>query len=332
MGFIIMSEESSNLIPLKFTPPQQFEPKPQKVNKYAPRHSQETKGKVTKVQSDQQYLLRFNKENNDVKIDTLVIIPSRYARSHLHKKSENIDYLTTKDLYDINSHIDTQKTMNTFLNTIESNKKNLMYDLDVTEDEYYRLANIAMGIAEQETHFGDSTFVSPIDEERTQKRLIAKGLMSIVSSDCSQGLTQIKYKANFKEGSRNKQLGNKYGITSAKDYRDNTSKCAIATMIILAGHLRTAESEKWQTRLKENNAKIEDPKEKITTDDIIALLWNGTGVLEERFDNPKDIVKISDKNTAPEWKIQLHLAPKDGMSYPRYVKYYRENMFGGKIK
>lgn len=298
----------------------------------AQKHSQTANSKVVKVISDSQYLLRMKNENGQTKADTLVIIPSRYALSHIHRNADSMEYLTTIDQVNVISHVETQKTMQTFLDTIEGNKKNLMRDLGVTEDEYYRLANIAMGIAEQETHFGDNTFVSPIDEERTQLRIIAKKIMSAFSSDCSQGLTQIKYKTNFKAGSKNKRLADKYGIKSAKDYMDSTSKCALATMIILADHLRTAESPKWQTRLKNNNAKIKNSKERITTEDIIALLWNGTGALEKRFDNPNDVVKISDKNTASEWKIQLHLAPKDGMSYPRYVRYYREKMFGGKIK
>ena len=327
-----MSDKTSQALRPKFSPAILFMAQP----KYTQKSSHDTKDNVTMVQSDKTYLLRFNREINE-KPDTLVVIPNRLERSHLHENLQNnsnlsIDDLQIEDEYKINSHIEAQRTMNVFLNTIERNKKNLMQDLDLTEDEYYRLANIAMGIAEHETHFNDSSFVSPIGEERFQKRLIAKNIMSTISTECSQGLTQIKYNENFKNCPKNRQIAHKYGIKSAEDYKNNTSKCAIATMIILAGHLRTAESLKWQIRLEENNKKIQEEKEKITTDDIIALLWNGTGLLEKRFDNHDDVVKISDRNTAPEWKIQLHLMPKDGMSYPRYVRYYREKMFGGKVK
>ena len=208
----------------------------------------------------------------------------------------------------------------------------LMKTLNLTLDEYERLINIALGIAEQETHFGDKTFDNPLKEEHWQKRILVKNLMAKLPISCSKGLTQIKWKSNFQDGSKNKEIAAKYGIFSDNDYNEDPVKCAIATMIILAGHLRTAESDLWQNRIAKNNTKISNPKEQIKTDDIIALLWNGTGLVDERLDDENDIVKISDENTSSDWLIQMHLKSKDGMSYPRYVRYYREKYFSGKIQ
>ncbi len=287
------------------------------------------KDKTVMVFGKQTSLIKFR---YDGKCDTLAILPNRYETSSTHTNAEQTDYLTTADLIKVDGKTIAQKNMRVFLSTIENNKESLMKDLGLNEPEYYRLMNIALGIAEQETHFGDYTFIDPCNNENWQKRLHVKNFISALPISCSKGLTQIKYSANFQDGSKNKAIASKYGIKSDEDYKDNTSKCAIATMIILAKHLREAESPLWQNRLKENNAKIKNPKEHIYTDDIIALLWNGTGLVDERFEDKNDTVKISDENTANDWLIQFHLKSKDGMSYSRYVRYYRENFFNGKIQ
>ena len=59
----------------------------------------------------------------------------------------------------------------------------------------------------------------------------------------------------------------------------------------------------------------------MTTDDITALLWNGMGKIVPRFEDKKQTVTIDDNNSQE--------GIKDGTSYARLVRAYREKFFGG---
>ena len=161
------------------------------------------KGKTVMVFGKQTSLIKFR---YDGKCDTLAILPNRYEISSTHTNEEQTDYLTTADLIKVDGKTIAQKNMRVFLSTIENNKESLMKDLGLNEPEYYRLMNIALGIAEQETHFGDYTFIDPCNNENWQKRLHVKNFISALPISCSKGLTQIKYSANFRDGSKNKAI------------------------------------------------------------------------------------------------------------------------------
>ena len=283
---------------------------------------------------------------NDAPVDSVTILPDRTNLPRPQGTDETRRKLKLFQKRRINGHIIGQKNMELFYNTLEAQKESLKKDLNLSEEDYERLVNIALGIAEQETHFGDKTYIDQNGHETWQKRLVVKDIISNLPINTSRGLTQIIYGPNFPDGSKNKETAEKYGIYSDNDFKDNPSKCAIATMIILAGHLRTAQSEKWQKRIADNNLQIEAKKEelmkanpdidiereKIRTDDVIAILWNGAGAIVDRFKDEDDTLLISDKNTESNFLIQLHLKSKNGMSYARYVRYYRENYFDGTIR
>ena len=216
-----------------------------------------------------------------------------------------------------------------FADSLEENKAKLMETLGITNEQYNNLANIAMGIAEQETHFGAYLYKDTKGETHMQKRIIAKDIKALVSPNQSLGITQIRWGINF-EGEKApaptlRAQAAAFGITSPDDYKDNPEKAAILTMILLNNRRITAEGELWQKRLANNNAKIPDPDLHITTNDIIALSWNGLGTIAKRFDDPNDTVTINDNNSG---KVDDKGKPiKDGTSYARLVRAYSDRFY-----
>jgi hypothetical protein len=109
--------------------------------------------------------------------------------------------------------------------TLEDNKKSLMIDLGINGDIYNNLSLLSLGIAQQESKFGDSSKFK-LKNEVTQD--VGKFLAND-SSYNSKGLHQIKYDGlniNVKQ-----KLAD-YGIT--KSNLDDPSKSAIAQIIIMA--------------------------------------------------------------------------------------------------
>ena len=209
-----------------------------------------------------------------------------------------------------------------------------------------------MGIAEQETHFGEYEYKDTKGKKHGNLRLMGKdlatdvgtithkniGKISIYGSDHSWGVTQINWNKNF-EGDVEpnptlRRQAAKFGITSYKDYQYNPEKAAILTMILLNNKRIIAESREWQERLAENNAQIDNntnyttkqkEEKKITTTDIIALLWNGMSGIPQRFDNPYKYVTIDDNNSGMVTRNGNKI--KDGISYARNVRAYRNKFF-----
>jgi hypothetical protein len=108
---------------------------------------------------------------------------------------------------------------------LEDNKKSLMIDLGINGDVYNNIALLSLGIAQQESKFGDSSKFK-LKNEVTQD--IGKAL-TLDSSYNSKGLHQIKYDGLNIDV---KQKLADYGIT--KSNLDNPSKSAIAQIIIMA--------------------------------------------------------------------------------------------------
>ena len=141
-------------------------------------------------------------------------------------------YSTHYNLYDKESNnyrtIEHEKGKNNakqMAKALEDNKKSLMIDLGINGDVYNNIALLSLGIAAQETKFGDSsTFKSK--NELTQD--IGKAI-TFDKSYNSKGLHQIKYDGLNTDV---KQKLADYGIT--KSNLDNPSKSAIAQIIIMA--------------------------------------------------------------------------------------------------
>lgn len=126
-----------------------------------------------------------------------------------------------------------------FAETISRNKYQLQKQFNLSNYEYNKLSQLAMGIADQESKFGTSTKYKMKNGVSINQDLIAvkhffvdhliKG-KPLVSN--SRGITQIKYGDDVK----NKELQNLYnqfGIHSGDDL-DNIENSAKATMIRLA--------------------------------------------------------------------------------------------------
>lgn len=196
-----------------------------------------------------------------------------------------------------------KETAQRFANALESNKAQLMTSLRLTNEEYDNLAILAMGIAEQETHFGQNEYLDTKGGEHSQSGLTDRANAKYYANKLywsieeqqnhSQGITQINYSTAIQEPAVAKAF-KEYGIDSFETLQKSPEKQAIATMIILKQNKNVAESATWQERLAKNNAKIKENDKKLTTNDVIALLWNGVGGVVKRM-NDGEIMTIDSK-------------------------------------
>lgn len=310
------------------------------------------------------------------------------------------DKVAIKMEMSVPSHLQKNNGAITYANALESNKASLMKRFGITNKQYDNLAALAMGIAEQETHFGEHYYTTTNGKStERQDRVIAKealdaiwygeyenselaktiraiilttrtgGLVKtafdskeendkyvkdFIFNSCgndlgklveliknlpgsnfpgiewiinkgdsltdalvdyqekiktntkSYGMTQAKIDQFMKEPAIASQL-REYGITCGEDIRKDPEKQAIATMIILNNKRIIAESETWQKILAENNSNITDETQKITTNDLMTLLWNG---------NSKKLKSLKAKE----------LTISDA-SYPRNVRAYTNHYF-----
>lgn len=279
---------------------------------------------------------------------------------------------------EIPEHLANNSQAIAFAEGLEANKADLMAQLGITNEQYDNLAVLAMGIAEQETHFGEAWFTTTDGSSTNlQKRQIGKealdaiyygeyenspaarfvkteilkrvplsGYMSeerqnaivrtlvfevggIISDDISTyhekftdgtksyGFTQAKIDQFLQEEVLGRQL-RAAGINSGEDIRRDPEKQAVATMIILNNKRIIAEGDTWQTRLANNNANISDPNQHITTNDLMALLWNGNS---RKLNALKDgrLVLQKPENDASNTEVA---------SYARNVRAYTNSFFG----
>lgn len=244
-------------------------------------------------------------------------------------------------------------TAQRFASSLENNKAQLMKTLHITNDEYDNMAILAMGIAEAETHFGQAKYVDTSGNDDHYQALPGNRAffkkvanVSFWSEDerakHSQGITQIRYAAAIEDPIVKKRF-EENGIKSFRDFLSSPEKQAIATMILLNDCRKVAESDTWQKRLRTNNAKVKNAKDKLTTNDITALLWNGAGGVVTRMKkgetidiNSENIEVVQSQKTGimptggpsagmpvtQEEKITLK-----GMSYARNVRAYADKFF-----
>ena len=158
-----------------------------------------------------------------------------------------------------NEEYDTNKR--NFANSIVNNKREFQKKFNLTSDEYNHLAELALGIAEQESKFGTST---RYDIKENSQGLVSflKNIIGNNSSN-SRGYTQIKYNDDIK----NKNLKNIYDSLRITDESlSNADNAAKATMARLAFIYNT--EVKGRT-FKNNNNQVIDPY------DALMYKWNG---------------------------------------------------------
>lgn len=116
-----------------------------------------------------------------------------------------------------------RSTATIFAKSLVNNKKQLQQDLGISSDLYNKLANLALGIAQQESQFGES-------DRYKLKQYTPDALMNLIRGDShrSRGITQIKLTGDNKEL---QNLYKKYGIT--EDTILNPDVAAKATMLRL---------------------------------------------------------------------------------------------------
>lgn len=235
-------------------------------------------------------------------------------------------------------------TAQRFAKSLENNKAKLMSSLRLTNEEYDNLATLAMGIAEQETHFGQQEYLNTKNEKYSQDGYTDRAYVKKVANEHywdddekanhSQGITQINYSNALKEPGVKKAF-EENGIKSFKDFISSPEKQAIATMILLKLKKNTAEGETWQARLQKNNAKIADPNKKLTTNDVIALLWNGAGGVVKRMNSGETINIDTQKKASGEtnysslgnWKNMDFNVYINGAVYAKNVRTYADKFF-----
>lgn len=325
---------------------------------------------------------------------------------------------------EIPAHLKNNEQAIEYANALATHKAELMAKFGISNEEYNNLAVLAMGIAEQETHFGEDYFTTT-DGSSTdfQSRTVAKQVLDAVwygeyeNSDYAKVLREIilsslgignlfmseneknafvksvifdgagdglgkviniirdvksneianffmtggsstsdllqnkildiaeemsgsliTYKENINNGTKSygftqakidqfmrepaiaSQL-KEFGITCGEDIRKDPEKQAIATMIILNNKRITAESETWQTRLANNNANISTPNQHITTNDLIALLWNGNSKKTNALINGNLVLQKSN-NGATNTEVA---------SYARNVRAYTNAFFEAEV-
>lgn len=240
-----------------------------------------------------------------------------------------------------------KETAQRFANALEDNKAKLMSSLRLTNEEYDNLAILAMGIAEQETHFGQMKYVDTTGGGHTQDGLTDRANIKFFANNIlwrsdekrqnhSQGITQINYSKAIKEPAIAKAF-KENGIDSFQTLQKSPEKQAIATMIILKQNKNTAESATWQERLRKNNAKIKDNNKKLTTNDVIALLWNGAGGVVKRM-NAGETITIDSKVKEEYVRTEYTPSPSgptmkkinrtlNGAFYAKAVRAYADRFF-----
>lgn len=191
----------------------------------------------------------------------------------------------------------------TFANSLVDNKAKLMRQLNIDSDTYNMLAQTAIGIARQETNFGETTGRQvlkdiaryPNDSIAMQQHFWGMENTSAVS-DWSQGMTQLKFTLHMKDPIVKKNM-EALGITNELQLK-NPSTSAIATMVVLAKLNQEIDSPDYQAGIKTAqgtevrlNGYEFDPKtnaskktadgstkpwkNNITRQDVLCAFWNG---------------------------------------------------------
>lgn len=177
--------------------------------------------------------------------------------------------LTTKDeiqAININSNSDLSTEGKNMMKALCDYKMELCKDLEIDNDTYNNLAVLALGIAGQETNYGDSLAGLKKGTPYFLKEKLT-GLFNFVKEDImgnhsynSRGLTQMKIQG-YTDPTVQEQF-KKYGITP--ENLQNGEKSAIATIIVLSFMLKNE-----LPALKEKMT-----KQNVSTQDALLYCWN----------------------------------------------------------
>lgn len=149
----------------------------------------------------------------------------------------------------------------TFAQSLVSNKKQLQTQFNLSSDEYNHLAELALGIAQQESKFG--TAYRYKFKENNQGLVNVMKIIKGNNSANSRGYTQIKYDDDIKNKEL-KHIYNKLGITN--NSLTNANNSAIATIARLAF---TYNNEVKGKTFKNNNNNVINPYH------ALMYKWNG---------------------------------------------------------
>ena len=184
--------------------------------------------------------------------------------------------------------------INKFINALTTQKSSLMKDLDIDNDTYNKLAQLACAVAMQETDFGKgekyyfekgTLFVT--DSLAVFNRGLDRlGIENPVndSTAVSKGLTQIKI-ADWDNDPRINKLFKKHGIESAYGKGLSPEQSAIATIIVMNEIRKQVKGQTYQDAIEAANGRYYHTE---------AILVDGERVTQEGGYNIANIVSEED--------------------------------------
>lgn len=190
---------------------------------------------------------KFVVKNNKIMLTGSKFDPDvAYSKKDLNAKPIQIKYAKS-------DFGDTAPAVQKMAQSLVNQKQALMKDLNIDNDTYNELAQLTLGVAGQESNYGDSWKYKYKESPQGQNDVKAlKHLSKLFSledpthiSPNSRGFTQIKY------DSQNKDVRNlfaKYGIKSADDLAD-PSKSTIGALIMM-GYMHNNELPQLKSQME----------------------------------------------------------------------------------
>ena len=203
-----------------------------------------------------------------------------------------------------------------FLNGLIDNKKSLMEDLNLTDDQYDSLACIALALASQETGMGQE---EGYNEENKGIGKFFRGILKQIDvltggASASSGLTQMKIYDFINDPTKlseeQKNILKEHGITadgvSKNNLYDNPDKAAIATMVVLKSI--TEKYDDYKNILSENHKNLENNLNINSQEDRDNALAKGNEILSNIsgiYSNADDTTKVAIRTALKECFIAL---------------------------
>lgn len=216
----------------------------------------------------------------------------------------DIDIKINDPMY-TNASASQKKDIDEFLNTLKSEKANLMADLGIDNDTYNRYAKLAVGIAMRESKLGTADSYKYWDNSfigigiKDLGALFNRGLHKLGiknpfndATSVSKGMTQIKV-GDWLESPSVKKMFNKYGIKRGFFNSLSPEQSAAATIIVLKELDARSHQKVYREGIEAANNRYyaadkilvdgkpvkldatEWRENKITDDDAILYLYNG---------------------------------------------------------
>lgn len=227
-----------------------------------------TNGCINFLPEDFKKLEKYLKDGVGTKVYVLPEEDNNYimvknGKLHLAQKEYTGNVITSLPSCDSTQiHIVPSKIIsqgNEFAQALETNKSKMMKELDIDNDTYNLLTNLSLGIAGQESQYGESS--KYWWKENFQKSIsLFKRIIGRHSFN-SRGLTQIKIGSYTDLQTR--ELFKKFDIT--EENLGNPEKSAIATMIVLSCMYKNE-----LPALKDKIAQLG-----MTKEEAVLYLWHG---------------------------------------------------------